>query len=245
MKKAVVIHCDSYKETLRDGFFAAPCYKKLQQVLSDNGIEAHSMDLFDDYKKTDAMIFIDVPHPFEKTLRDMIKAHPGKKIVILWESPVVKPYNYDPAELAAFDYVVTWNDDLVDDKKYFRYRLPLAFGPPEGMIPFKDRKMLTLISGNKMAYHPQELYTERRRAIRFFERHLGKQFDLYGTTWNQRCSFILQYDFNANLRSIRNLIKNPKYFLDYFSHLMPFKSYQGQVENKFTTLAKYRFAVCY
>ncbi len=239
MKKAVFIPCDSYRTTLRDGFFSAPCYSMMKKVLSENGIEIHSPDMFDDYRVTDAAIFFDVPRPRDTELRNMFKDYAGKKIVFLWESPVVKPYNFDKAELAAFDEILTWNDDLVDDKRYFRIRWPLSFGPPATLVPFQDRKMLTMISGNKMSYHPSELYSERLRAARFFERQLGNQFDLYGTAWNRRRSFILSPG------SAKTILFKPKFYLDFFSYLRPFKSYRGEVVDKVATLSKYKFSICY
>ena len=41
-----------------------------------------------------------------------------------------------------------------------------------------------MINGDHHSSHPQELYSERRRAIHFFEEHHPDAFDLYGFSWN-------------------------------------------------------------
>lgn len=40
------------------------------------------------------------------------------------------------------------------------------------------------IWGNKRSHHPDELYTERINAIRYFEQHFPTGFDLYGVGWD-------------------------------------------------------------
>ena len=39
-----------------------------------------------------------------------------------------------------------------------------------------------MIACNKWSPHPDELYTERKKVIRFFEEHHPETFDLYGET---------------------------------------------------------------
>jgi hypothetical protein len=75
----------------------------------------------------------------------------------------------------------------VDGKKFHKFRLPLPREFPEVPdIPFKRRKLLVNISGNKRSSHPRELYSARRETIRYFERHHPEQFGFYGTGWNQK-----------------------------------------------------------
>jgi len=42
-----------------------------------------------------------------------------------------------------------------------------------------------MIAGNKRSSHPLELYSERLRAIEWFEKEHPADFDLYGIGWNQ------------------------------------------------------------
>ena len=83
-------------------------------------------------------------------------------------------------------------------------------------IPPDRRKLLVNVSSNKFSSHPKELYTARRRTIRYFEKHHPDQFDLYGTGWNQP---------NAEQAS--------------------YLSYRGIVKHKWDVFPRYRFGLCY
>jgi hypothetical protein len=65
-----------------------------------------------------------------------------------------------------------------------------------------------------------ELYSERRRAIRYFYRHEG--FHLYGSGWDKWLLGVSYRDYRSALQC-----------------------YQGRCENKIDKLAKYRFSICY
>src|SRR5271157_954544 len=122
-----------------------------------------------------------MPHsPLPKGIR-------GRKILLLFETDAIRPDNWQMSFHQQFDAILTWRDDLVDNAKYFKMYFPesipsdvetTARGP-------KDR-FCALIAGNKMVSHPLELYSERRRAIEWFERTHPEQFDLFGFGWDQR-----------------------------------------------------------
>jgi hypothetical protein len=65
-----------------------------------------------------------------------------------------------------------------------------------------------------------ELYSERRKAIRYFHRH--KEFHLYGSGWERWRLGVSYGDYRAALRC-----------------------YQGRCGNKIDKLAEYRFSICY
>lgn len=149
----------------------------------------------------------------------------NKMVLFLWEGRSVCPENYNKNLHDNFSYVFTWNDDLVDNKKYFKFYLP----SPKRLqniksIPFEEKKMLVNITANKKSSEPGELYTARRQAIEFFEKRLGDQFDLYGGKWNK--------PINRTERALPFLVKK-------------YKSYRGITYNKLETLSKYKFSLCY
>jgi hypothetical protein len=53
----------------------------------------------------------------------------------------------------------------------------------EKIPPFEKKKFCTMIARKLKSGHPNELYSERVKAIVFFE---GKEFDLYGTGWSRK-----------------------------------------------------------
>ena len=134
-----------------------------------------------------------------------------------WEPRATFSRNWDLKVHQLFPIVMTWNDDYVDSVKYHKFCIPLAAKFPNAAdVSFEQRKLLVNISGNKFASHPNELYTARRSAIRYFEQHLPADFDLYGTGWNDR--------------------KIDSAF---------YPSYRGSPKFKWDVLPRYRFALCY
>jgi hypothetical protein len=85
-----------------------------------------------------------------------------------------------------FPYILTWNGDWVDDRSIFRRNIPYFFvDQTEGNLPFTEKKLITFISGNKRSSYKGELYSERERAISFFEKYHPSEFEFYGTGWDE------------------------------------------------------------
>src|SRR3989344_3852942 len=148
-----------------------------------------------------------------------------KAALFLWEGKSVKPYNYSKQLHDKFSTIFTWNDDLVDNKKFFKFHLPCPAGKkPASLINFNEKKFMVNISANKLSRFPNELYSTRRKSIKFFENKLGGQFDLFGPRWNKPIN------------------RKEKFF----PILMPkFKNYRGISKDKIDTFSRYKFALCY
>ncbi|MGF1902955.1 glycosyltransferase family 10 domain-containing protein, partial [Aliivibrio sifiae] len=164
---------------------------------------------------------------------------PDKSYLIMWESEVINSNNWDFSKHCKFKKVFTWHDDLVDNKKYFKINFSHKF--PEDKVsyhsrinPFEDKKLCTLISGNKIVMHKHELYSERVKIIRWFEEHAINEFDLYGIGWDR---------IVTKNKYIRFISKKIPFINKFFAPNFP--SYKGIVESKCDTLAKYKFAICY
>lgn len=137
--------------------------------------------------------------------------------LILGEPAVVLPANWNPAFHEPFSRILTWNDDYVDGIRYQKLHWPLPTAHPEVPdVPFRDRKLLVNISGNKHSSHPKELYSARRDTIRFFERSHPDQFDLYGVGWGSSGDPGARYP-----------------------------SYRGTIEHKWDVYPNYKFGLCY
>ena len=141
----------------------------------------------------------------------------NKLVLLLWEGKVVCPGNFDQRLYKLFSRILTWDDSLVDEKRFYKLFLP----SPEQMpsvpsITFSSKKLLVNISYYKTSAGASELYSERLKSIRYFEKHKPEEFDLYGFGWDQ--------------------LVNTK---------QAFTSYRGVVKNKWEVLPKYKFAICY
>lgn len=125
------------------------------------------------------IVFEVFPEQIEK-----LKQYPKEKLILfLWEPPSVLPNNYDKNYHHMFSRVYTWRDDLVDNVKYFKLQYPVLQPMIAHAIPFGNKQMFTLIARNKKSKHPNELYSERKELIDFFESKKTSNFDLYGQGW--------------------------------------------------------------
>lgn len=95
-----------------------------------------------------------------------------------------------------------------------------------------------VIAGNKSVrqYDPRELYSERLRVIRWYERHAPQDFDLYGIDW----------DLPPPMPGlIGKVYKRVWRLLSRVFRVQPFPSWRGKVERKRDVLQRTRFSYCY
>jgi hypothetical protein len=123
--------------------------------------------------------------PYYRADKVLANIPPHKKVVYLWEPPSVVPELYEENFLANFDRVLTWRDDLIDGKKFFKffYTMLEKRSAHQVGLAFNDRKLCSLMNRNKNSNHVDELYTERRRVIEFFEARKTDEFELSGHGW--------------------------------------------------------------
>lgn len=210
-------------------------YVRLYEKAKSMGIEISTIDS-EPFENYDMIFFIDFPTFKNRNFKELIESKYDKDMILMiYECEIVMPDNWNPENHRYFNKIYTWNDDLVDNKKYFKYfdpnKIPEKFDFKTG-----NRKLCTLIAGNKYNYHPLELYSERVNAIRWFEKNHPEDFDLYGTNWDKKADETLanlwgtaQFTINKNARPDEPV----------------FTSYRGKVERKNDTLKNYKFSICY
>ena len=148
-----------------------------------------------------------------------------KMALFLWEPQSVRPTNYEPKTWEKFKYIFTWNDDLVDNKKFFKFILPIPENVPTYIpVAFNQKKLLVNITANKYSSKPHELYSMRRKTIEYFTKHCPDDFDLYGVRWNEPVT--------PWQRRFPFLVKK-------------YASYKGKTNQKIETLSRYKFTLCY
>lgn len=158
--------------------------------------------------------------------------------LLMLETSLVFPPNGNPKNLDRYKKIFTWNDDLVDGKRFIKLNFPnpIRVHPIDG---FENRdRFCCLIAGNKTLATKDErnLYPERVNAIRWFEQNAPQDFDLFGIDWNIPVVHrgLLGKLERRVFRLINKVIK-----LNYFP------SYKGQIKQKNEILAKTRFSICY
>jgi alpha(1,3/1,4) fucosyltransferase len=181
----------------------------------------------------------DINHPTEARFiiyNEMPKVQYNYKnknsYLLLFESELIRPDNWDIGKHASFSKIFTWNDEFVDNHKYFKMNFPNRINLlPDNFSIERKKKLCTMIAGHKYKPHPLELYSERLKTIRWFEKNHPADFDLYGIGWSGnpgRKSHLLNY-----LKSLMG-INEPV-----------FPSYRGMIHSKIDVLPNYRFAICY
>lgn len=111
-----------------------------------------------------------------------------------------------------FRAVLTWNDDIVDGKKIFKYHVPIP-DPPDEHVPivYEQKKFLTMVAANKSSRFPGELYSARRKAIEYFEKTIPNDFDLYGYGWEQN----KHPSYKGSIKTKYDILKNYKFCICY------------------------------
>ncbi|MBX7067224.1 MAG: hypothetical protein K1X28_08340 [Parachlamydiales bacterium] len=117
---------------------------------------------------------------------NLAKIPKEKLVLVMWEPPTVQEELYDPKTQAFFGKIFTWDDDLVDNQTFFKLHYPTISPRLTNTPSFEEKKFCTMICRRLTSKHPKELYSERQRAIKFFEDKPDGEFDLYGYGWKKK-----------------------------------------------------------
>ena len=162
-------------------------YMEMKQEFERLGHEIHTIDHYNCLGDVDYFLFFRLDWDVCKAIVKSGKA--DKMVYCTAEPPSVHRYN-SPIGYSLlkhiFPFILTWNDDWTDEKSVFKRNTPYWFVDQRvGSLAYSQKKLLTCIAGNKYSDYPGELYSERKKAICFFEEYYPKEFDLYGTGWNK------------------------------------------------------------
>lgn len=240
-KKIVSIFPSNDKSYLQNAIFNSqkkeewyPIFVKIRKILNKKNIGIDTYDVLTKiapYK----YVFLDLPYPWNwrfSIIKTLIQNR-KRNILICCEPPFIMPFNYMKIFHYFFAKVYTWNDRLVDNKRYFKFILPKStLGLNTQAKEFKDKKFLILINANKLPFYPfqllssfgEQLYSERIKAIEFFEKNIQDNFSLFGKGWNKQKKFSLK----------EKLFGFKKY-----------STYKGEASNKIRLLSNYKYCLCF
>ena len=119
-----------------------------------------------------------------------LKKYPDiRHVYIATEPPVVIPMHsaFGNKLLAryVFDSVVVTNHQA-EAPNIYHYIPPKGFPrklQDTDAVPWNQKKLACMFAANKFAVSRNELYTERRKIIKCFEKNCPENFDLYGAEW--------------------------------------------------------------
>lgn len=214
-------------------------FLKLKNYLKKRNIDINTHDIVTK-KSPYRYVYFDMPYPWNLNAWKTILFNKNKNILICNESSLIIPFNYWKILHLFFKKVYTWRDELVDNersssasKKYFKILLPKSsVGIKTKPKKFKEKKFLVIINKNTCPFYPfqllssfgRELYTERIKAIEFFQRTIPGKFSLYGRGWNKPKKY-----------NLTELIFGYKKYL----------TYKGEVDDKIKLLSNFKYCLCF
>ena len=200
--------------------------KKYAKILD---IELHTPDITDKLSKNvDFNLYVEA--------LDITTA--GTNYLLVLELELIVPRLGDINYLKKFDLVFTWNNLIVDGEKFIKIYYPNTFAQSKN-DGFKNRPIFAcMIAGNKFTniLDSRELYSERVKIIRWFEKNNPQDFELYGVGWEKPA---------RKKGGISKLLYRIEKFTNYILSKSAFPSYKGSVISKSSVYDKARFSICY
>lgn len=205
---------------------------KLKEYLKKNNIDINTYDIKTPepaYK----CVYFDTPYPWDIAGWKLILSNIGKNVLICHESSLIVPFNYWKVLHVFFNKVFTWYNPIVDNKKHFHRLWPKStLGINTKPKKFNEKEFLVLINSNKLPFYPfklinafgRELYSERIKAIDFFERTIPGKFSLYGKGWNK-----------PKKTNVRESVFGYR----------TYASYKGEVKDKLELLSRFKYCHCF
>jgi alpha(1,3/1,4) fucosyltransferase len=195
----------------------------------------------------DAVVFVEYPNWisdlwnfqfFNSYFRRLVKSGDKPLYLIIVENRAVWPFNWNRANHAPFKKVFTWSPELADGKKYIRIYNTFKLPEFEPYAPSQAGNFCCTIASQKYSWAAEELYSERVRAIRWFEKHHPEEFDLYGQRWDR-------FFFEKSLSRLNPLLERIYGQFPWLPRRRNFPSARGTVARKRDVLRQYKFSICY
>lgn len=208
--------------------------RELYDYARAKGLEFMTLDMIADFKSMDAFVFFDFPNMNNPLVQRAFESA-SPRYLLIWESEVIRPDNWDIKNHKYFKKIYTWKDTIIDNKKYFKINFAQLFPTKINKDLSNKIKLCSLMASRKRAKHPLEIYTKRLEAIRWFEKNHPEDFDLYGIGWD---------GYKLISRKWSRKLKDNVPLLAKCIPLR-FPSFRGRVDFKRPILEQYRFSICY
>lgn len=203
-------------------------FSGLKEKFAEKNVILNTIDI---KKNADIYIYCDVPYFWQLHEWLEILTNRKKKILLVFESPVINPFNSWNFVVKYFNRVYTWDDHEVNRENIFKFYIPQINFDKYSKVPFKKKKLLAAVYSNKQdppffkyltSY--KNLYSVRNDLINYLDKEVPYDFNLYGVGWDKPKKFSL----------IEKI----------FGFKIP-ASYKGVVENKVETISQFKFCLAF
>jgi hypothetical protein len=220
----------------------------LERLSNHNGIHLHTADIIVRDKV--------VPH-FSLYVEsiDFVDCGAKKNYLILYETSLTVPRNADFNYLKKFDVIFTWDLDLVkngfkdkfgnsiSNNRFVQIHhpnpVPSKCAKDFKSLPYDSRlNFACLIGSNRHAnlLDERELYSERVKAIQWFQKNAPSDFKLYGNGWSVPMKRL------GRMGKLHYRIEKIFFWL---MGRLAFPSYQGPIKTKYDVLMQTKFCICF
>jgi hypothetical protein len=228
-------------------------YVALREHFTAQGVDVHTADRLPASPTGNRNIYISMGRipdwkRFEQRADTVLSAF------FAMECPIVEPQLYRslPRVQQHVRRIFSWSDSRSLERfvgqplTLTSFRWPQSFSDVHpGIWDRTDRKFLVMINANKLPrLYVEELYTERLRAVAYFERQA--EIDLYGVGWDGPSYRVGRTWVPATARRVERWLQHRWQRL----HPSPLlqaarRVYRGQASSKAETLGQYTFAICF
>lgn len=188
-------------------------FEKLFKKCSPNFIKTRNRLIKESIAK---IVFFNFTCRFKRHV-DLYELPPEKLVLFMWEPPIILSKMYKRSNEKYFSKIYTWDDELVDNQKYFKFYYPSLLKMSTDIPSFEEKKLCTLIASHFKSTKPNQLYEEREKTIEFFEKIGEEGFEFYGRWWNplehksyrgialDKVTTLKQYRFSICYENSKNL----------------------------------------
>lgn len=153
----------------------------MRATFRKHGYEPYEVRDLSNLDSPNLIVCFDVPID---QIMNLIKYDMNRLVLFIFEPPTVVKQNFEKQYHSLFSEVYTWNDAWVNNKTHFKFYQPSKVKPMiNDVIDFDQKKLCAIVMAYKKSDHPLELYSERLRAVEFFDKHHPDEFDFYGVNW--------------------------------------------------------------
>lgn len=160
-------------------------------------------------------------------------------VLLLLETPQVWPLNGLMGAISKYDLIYSWNDRLIKEFGFIKINFPNK-KKNISQNDFKSRNNFAcmIATGGKGPSIPSslDLYSERVKTIRWFEKNHLDKFHLYGRGW--------EIGFTPHGR-VQNILRKLLIKLAKSLRYNEFKCFRGPISNKNEVLKSCKFNICY
>lgn len=207
-------------------------FSLLAQGLEGNGHEVGTVDQLG-VDEADAVFFVGLRSGLSHYLQAVEQSDRPLLFYYTREPPVYSPIHSEKRLVKlrdCFDRIFTWNDGLSGVDGIETVHWPISESQLERpdhdrTLPFDDHPLFTNVSSMTSSSHPEELYSERKRIVEYYEANHPDEFSLYGRGWGRDPTAT---DICAGRWQI------PEY-----------EVYQGPIDDKAAGYRSHRFALCF